>query len=152
MLQKIKFSIILNLFFKNFYLRKKTKICIYKTFLGVCLPVAATASFTATTKRLAFVFAALTVTAADALFKNAAETWRAAKPFTVACNRKCRRKPEPVMARFLHSKKPPRYENYSGMYRARFLSVSKTSTLLIFRFEFFERSRPFSERTLSIFL
>lgn len=148
MLQKIKFSIILNLFFKNFYLRKKTKICIYKTFLGVCLPAAATASFTATTKRPAFVFAALTVTAADALFKNAAETWRAAKPF--ACE--WRRKPEPVMARFLHSKKPPRYEIYSGMYRARFLSVSKTSTLLILRFEFFERSRPFSERTLSIFL
>lgn len=123
--------------------------------MGVCLPVAATASFTATTKRLAFVFAALTVTAADAFFnffKDAAETWRAAKPFTVACNRKCRRKPEPVMARFLHSKKPPKYEIYSGMYRARFLSVSKTSTLLILRFEFFERSRPFSERTLSIFL
>lgn len=119
--------------------------------MGACLPVASTASFTATTKRFAFVFAALTVTAADAFFnffKDAAETWRAAKPF--ACE--WRRKPEPVMARFLHSKKLPKYEIYSGMYRARFLSVSKTSTLLILRFEFFERSRPFSERTLSIFL
>lgn len=137
---------------KNFYLRKKTKICIYKTFLraSVCLRQPPRLSrLRPNALRLFSLRSPLQpLTHFLISFTNAAETWRAAKPF--ACE--WRRKPEPVMARFLHSKKPPKYEIYSGIYRARFLSVSKTSTLLIFRFELFERSRPFSERIFSIFL